>query len=230
MSSQQSREWGWKRTLQPQMNTALADFLAVNFLWWPQVITIKLNYFLTFRNGEIINVCFQVKKKKKKDFISKGTGEQWELALPGLLHGSPRHHTDTPVADGNLRTRQGSELYRYWFIHVLLLDLVSPDSQSTHRSHLALPRSPWTVTYRGVTNWSFISCLMCVDPREGDMYHISLAFMSHHKLDVIGLGNIQLMFNLNTFQDGNNDLAEKNMDSVIGSLEEHVENNSVTLM
>lgn len=228
MSSQQSREWGWKRTLQPQMNTALADFLAVNFLWWPQVITIKLNYFLTFRNGEIINVCFQV--KKKKDFISKGTGEQWELALPGLLHGSPRHHTDTPVADGNLRTRQGSELYRYWFIHVLLLDLVSPDSQSTHRSHLALPRSPWTVTYRGVTNWSFISCLMCVDPREGDVYRISLAFMSHHKLDVIGLGNIQLMFNLNTFQDGNNDLAEKNMDSVIGSLEEHVENNSVTLM
>lgn len=228
MSSQQSREWGWKRTLQPQMNTALADFLAVNFLWWPQVITIKLNYFLTFRNGEIINVCFQV--KKKKDFISKGTGEQWELALPGLLHGSPRHHTDTPVADGNLRTRQGSELYRYWFIHVLLLDLVSPDSQSTHRSHLALPRSPWTVTYRGVTNWSFISCLMCVDPREGDVYRISLAFMSHHKLDVIGLGNIQLMFNLNTFQDGNNDLAEKNMDSVIGSLEEHVENNSVPLM
>lgn len=71
---------------------------------------------------------------------------------------------------------------------------------------------------------------MCVDPREGDMYHISLAFMSHHKLDVIGLGNIQLMFNLNTFQDGNNDLAEKNMDSVIGSLEEHVENNSVPLM
>lgn len=174
--------------------------------------------------------AFKSKKKKKKDFISKGTGEQWELALPGLLHGSPRHHTDTPVADGNLRTRQGSELYRYWFIHVLLLDLVSPDSQSTHRSHLALPRSPWTVIYGGVTNWSFISCLMCVDPREGDMYHISLAFMSHHKLDVIGLGNIQLMFNLNTFQDGNNDLAEKNMDSVIGSLEEHVENNSVPLM
>lgn len=71
MSSQQSREWGWKRTLQPQMNTALADFLAVNFLWWPQVITIKLNYFLTFRNGEIINVCFQVKKKKKTSFLKE---------------------------------------------------------------------------------------------------------------------------------------------------------------